>query len=136
MHPPGNRWIIAGALCGAAGVALGAFGAHGLPDALTNLGYADADLARRLDIFETAARYQMYHALAMVLTGMLLGQLPLRAWRKAAWAFFIGVLIFSGLLYVLAVAGPNWNWLGAIVPLGGLALIVGWLLLAVGAIKP
>ncbi len=135
MQSTGNRWIIAGALSGAAGVSLGAFGAHGLSDNLAKLGYEGADLARRHGIFETAARYQMYHSLALMLTGLLLRDHPAAAWRWAGAAFLTGILLFSGLLYVLTFAGPSWNWLGAIVPIGGLSFIVGWLALAFGAIR-
>ncbi|MCI0493259.1 MAG: DUF423 domain-containing protein [Planctomycetes bacterium] len=130
-----RRWILIGALIGAIGVGLGAFGAHGLPGFLDRLGYRGDDLARRLDIFETACRYQMFHALALVLTGLALSSRESNAWRLAAWAFFAGVLIFSGLLIVLAFAGPRWNWLGMIVPAGGVAMIVGWIALAIGALK-
>jgi uncharacterized membrane protein YgdD (TMEM256/DUF423 family) len=135
MSPIGNRWIIAGALAGAAGVAFGAFGAHGRSENLAKLGYEGADVTRRLDIFETAARYQMYHALALVLLGLLLDRRPSRAWQIAGAAFVAGILLFSGLLYVLTFAGSNWSWLGAIVPLGGVAFIIGWLALAVGAFR-
>lgn len=129
-----RRWIAIGAVIAAIGVALGAFSAHGLPDFLAQLGYAGDDLAHRLDIFETAVRYQMLHAEALVLIGIALQLRDCRAWRFAAWAFLVGIISFSGLLKVLALAGPQWKWLGAIVPLGGAAMIVGWLALAVGAI--
>ena len=98
MPPLGQRWIAIGALLGAIGVGLGAFGAHGLSDFLAGLGYAGDDLTRRLDIFNTAVRYQMLHAIALVLTGLALEQRPSGWWRFAAWSFLIGVLLFSGLL--------------------------------------
>jgi uncharacterized membrane protein YgdD (TMEM256/DUF423 family) len=129
-----NYWIAVGALIGAAGVALGAFGAHGLTEALQKHGYEGADLTRRLDLFETAVRYQMVHALAIVLTGVLLQTRQSRSWHAAGWAFLAGIVLFSGLLYILTVAGPNWKWLGAVVPLGGISLIIGWLAIAVGGI--
>jgi uncharacterized membrane protein YgdD (TMEM256/DUF423 family) len=124
-----------GALVGAIGVGLGAFGAHGLNDFLVGLGYAGEDLSRRTEIFDTAIRYQLIHALAMVLTGLALAERAMGAWRIAAWCFLVGVLLFSGLLKVMTVAGPQWNWLGAVVPIGGVAMIVGWLALAVGALQ-
>jgi uncharacterized membrane protein YgdD (TMEM256/DUF423 family) len=129
-------WIAVGALLGAIGVGLGAFGAHGLKNYLSGLGYAGDDLARRLDIFDTAVRYQMLHALALVMTGLLLAlsARPSGWWQCAAWSFLVGVLLFSGLLKVLTFADAQWNWLGMIVPFGGGAMIVGWLALAVGAI--
>ena len=121
---------------GAIGVALGAFGAHSLSDLLERLGYAGDDLARRLDIFDTAIRYQMLHAVALVLTGLALDRRETRWWRAAAWLFLIGVLLFSGLLKVMTLAGPSWNWLGAVVPIGGISMILGWVALAVGALQP
>lgn len=128
-------WIAIGAALGAIGVALGAFGAHWLPDLLANLGYAEDDFTRRREIFETAVRYQMLHALAIVFVGLALENRRNRWWQFAAWAFLIGVALFSGLLKVLAVAGPQWSWLGMIVPLGGLAMIAGWLAVAIGALR-
>ena len=71
----------------------------------------------------------------MVLTGLALAASCSGWWRSAAWSFLVGVLLFSGLLKVLTFAGPSWNWLGAIVPLGGLAMILGWLALAIGALR-
>jgi uncharacterized membrane protein YgdD (TMEM256/DUF423 family) len=130
-----RRWIAIGALLGAVGVALGAYGAHGLSDFLEKLGYAGDDLHHRIAIFETAVRYQMLHALALVFTGLLLQHKASPWWRGAAWAFLIGIILFSGLLKVLAFADPKWNWLGAVVPFGGLAMIFGWLALAIGALR-
>jgi uncharacterized membrane protein YgdD (TMEM256/DUF423 family) len=76
----------------------------------------------------------MYHALALVLTGLVMLPRQRFAWHLAAWTFLAGMLLFSGLLYVLSFLGTSWNWLGAVVPLGGLSLIVGWLALAAGAL--
>lgn len=112
---------VLGAVCGSLAVAAGAFGAHSLKAIL------DAD---RLVLFETAARYQMYHALALVCCGLAERQLGGRACRAAAWAFLAGILLFSGSLYALAFSG--WRWLGALTPLGGVAFLVGWGLLAWG----
>ncbi len=134
MSAASQRWIAIGALLGAAGVALGAYGAHGLEGLLTGCGYAGDDLAHRLDIYHTAVRYHMLHALALVLVGLALVHRSPRAWHVAAWTMLLGVLVFSGLLYVLALAGPGWRWLGAVVPIGGGAMIVGWIALAAGAI--
>jgi uncharacterized membrane protein YgdD (TMEM256/DUF423 family) len=135
MTPLSRRWIAIGAALGALGVAFGAFGAHSLPGLLENLGYAGDDLARRREIFETAVRYQTLHALAIVAVGIALEMRTSSYWRFAVWAFLIGVAIFSGLLKVLSVAGPQWNWLGAIVPFGGVAMIVGWIAVAIGALR-
>jgi uncharacterized membrane protein YgdD (TMEM256/DUF423 family) len=131
-----RRWIAIGALLGAIGVALGAYGAHGLSDLLEKrLGYTGDDLHHRLAIFETAVRYQMFSTVALVLTGLALTHRDTSAWRFAGWAFLFGTLIFSGLLKVLAFAPPQYKWLGAIVPIGGLLLILAWLALAIGALK-
>jgi uncharacterized membrane protein YgdD (TMEM256/DUF423 family) len=132
---PSHRWIAVGAIVGALGVAIGAFGAHGLPGFLTAHGYEGDDLARRIANHETAVRYQMWHALAIVFTGLALAGRQSAWWNAAGWAFLAGVLIFSGLLYVLVLAGPEWRWLGKIVPIGGVSLIIGWVLLAIGALR-
>jgi uncharacterized membrane protein YgdD (TMEM256/DUF423 family) len=136
MSSVSRRWIAIGALVGAIGVGLGAYGAHGLSDLLEKrFGYVGDDLDHRLANFETAVRYQMLHALALVFTGLALQQKDSSWWRFAAWAFLVGILVFCGLLKVLAFADPSWKWLGRVVPFGGLSLIVGWLALAVGALK-
>jgi uncharacterized membrane protein YgdD (TMEM256/DUF423 family) len=127
------RWIAIGAVLGAIGVALGAFGAHVLGDLLARLEYTGDDALRRMANHETAVRYQMWHALAIVLVGIVLTIRPSAAWNAAGWAFLIGVLVFCGFLYALVVVGPNFRWFGAIVPIGGVSLIAGWVLLAIGA---
>lgn len=103
-------------------VALGAFGAHGLRERLA------PDL---LAIFEVGVRYHMYHALALAAVALALDRWPSAALQWAGWCFIAGTLVFSGSLYVLAVSGVRW--LGAITPLGGVAFLAGWLLLAWGA---
>jgi uncharacterized membrane protein YgdD (TMEM256/DUF423 family) len=135
MTPVSRRWITIGALLAAIGVGFGAFGAHVLDDLLKNLGYAGDDLHRRHEIFDTAVRYQLIHAIALVFVGLALQMRPAAAWRFAAWAFLIGIAIFSGLLKTMTVAGPQWNWLGMIVPVGGLSMIAGWMAVAAGALK-
>jgi uncharacterized membrane protein YgdD (TMEM256/DUF423 family) len=135
MSPFTQRWLAIGSLLAAAGVALGAFGAHGLEKQLSALGYSGDDLTHRIANHETAVRYQMWHAIAIVLTALAISANPSPWWNAAAWAFLIGALIFSGLLYALVFVGPNLRWLGAIVPIGGLSLIVGWVLLAIGALR-
>jgi uncharacterized membrane protein YgdD (TMEM256/DUF423 family) len=105
-------------------VAAGAFAAHALRDRLS------ADL---LDVFQTGATYQMYHALALVGVGILLSRFSVSgsAWLAAAgWLFVAGTLLFSGSLYALALSGTRW--LGAITPIGGVAFLLGWLALAIG----
>jgi uncharacterized membrane protein YgdD (TMEM256/DUF423 family) len=131
MTNSARRWIVTGGLLGAVGVLLGAFAAHGLPDFLTRMEFADVD--RRLDIYEKAARYQMYSALALVAIGILQRESASRVLEAAAWCHLCGVLIFSGLLYLLALSGPESKWLGAVVPIGGVLMVLGWLGLALGA---
>lgn len=135
MSSLSRRWIAIGAVLGGLGVAFGAYGAHGLSGFLERSGYAGDDLHHRVANFETAVRYQMMHAIALVLTGLGLQLKESAWWRSAAWAFLFGVLIFSGLLKVMTFAGPEWKWLGAIVPIGGVLMIVGWAMLAVGALR-
>lgn len=107
------------ALNGMVAVAAGAFGAHGLRDRVS---------ARHLEVFETAARYQMYHALALLAVAWCISRSPSAAASLAAWFFLIGIVLFSGSLYVLALSGVD-RW-GAITPVGGLALMAGWAALA------
>jgi uncharacterized membrane protein YgdD (TMEM256/DUF423 family) len=110
-------WTLVGAVWGFLAVALGAFGAHGLPK----------DLGEpALGWWKTAALYHLAHALALVLTGVL--QLQGLKVAPAGWAFLLGSLVFSGTLYAMTLGAPRW--LGAVTPLGGLGLLAGWLLLA------
>jgi uncharacterized membrane protein YgdD (TMEM256/DUF423 family) len=113
-----------GAFIGALGVAAGAFGAHAL----------EARLAPdRLELFELAARYQMIHALALLAAAWAAQRWPSGMTNAAGWMLLGGVLIFCGTIYALAFGAPRI--LGAVTPIGGLSLIVGWLLLAVAAIR-
>jgi uncharacterized membrane protein YgdD (TMEM256/DUF423 family) len=129
-----GKWIpIAGALLAAIGVGLGAFGAHGLEDLLRRLGY-EADLSKRLGWYETAVRYQLFHALALLIVAALSARSDF-ACGSAAWLFVIGIALFSGSLYAMTFLGEGWRKLGMVTPLGGLALIAGWLALAVAAAR-
>ncbi|MDD1422136.1 DUF423 domain-containing protein [Dolichospermum sp. ST_sed1] len=112
------------AIFGGLSVAGGAFGAHALREKISD---------RSLEIFDTGARYQMYHALALLLVAMLMSRLetPPTALVVSGWLFIIGVVIFSGSLYALSLTGIKS--LGAVTPLGGLALMLGWGALAVAA---
>jgi uncharacterized membrane protein YgdD (TMEM256/DUF423 family) len=131
----GPRWIaIVGAVLAALGVAKGAFGAHWLEDYLAKLGYA-ADLEKRVEWFDTAVRYQLYHALGMVVVASLAGRVATGWAQGAAVAFLTGIALFSGSLFVMTFAGEAWRKLGAAVPFGGAAFIVGWLLLAIAAAR-
>jgi uncharacterized membrane protein YgdD (TMEM256/DUF423 family) len=119
-----RTFLMSGALLGALAVAAGAFGAHALKGRLT------ADLA---STYELAVRYQMYHALALLAVGILLTRFPGWTVQLAGWLFLAGTLIFSGTLYLLVLTGTRW--LGAITPIGGTALLLGWLVLAWGIIQ-
>jgi uncharacterized membrane protein YgdD (TMEM256/DUF423 family) len=126
--------LVAGAVLGASAVALGAFGAHWLRDAVTHWGLESAEQSRRIEVWEVAVRYQMYHALVLLLVGLFTKDYP--AWQSlhvATWLFIVGVVIFSGCLYALVVTGVKL--LGAIVPIGGASLIAGWIVLAYFAIR-
>ena len=108
-----------GSILAGIAVGLGAFGAHGLRGILS---------PEDLVTFETGVRYQMYHGLALlgVAGAVTQGETVLLEW--SGWLFVLGILVFSGSLYILVLTGQRW--LGAVTPLGGLALILGWVLLA------
>ena len=103
-------------------VAAGAFGAHALRHRLS---------AEYLAVFETAARYQMYHALGLIAVAWALSRWPGGSAQWAGWLFVAGTVLFSGSLYALALTGARW--LGAITPLGGGAFLLGWLCLVLSA---
>src|SRR5262245_47084251 len=119
-----NPWLFIAALLGGLAVACGAFGAHGLRARFA----ADDPM---LTNWETAARYQMYHALALLAVGLLATRSPSRLLNFAGVGMTLGTLIFSGCLYALVLTGERR--LGAVVPIGGVLLIFGWALLAVAA---
>ena len=107
------NWIAVGAALGATAVVMGAFGAHFLKD---RLGPAD------LDMWKTAVLYHLLHAPALVLYGLFDRA---EQGRVAGWSFFLGTVVFSGSLYALALGAPRW--FGAITPVGGVLLILGWI---------
>lgn len=122
-----NRPLVAaGAVFALLAVATGAFAAHGLKQVLD---------AYSLGLIETAARYQMYHALGLLLVAVIGAEADLSdRWLKfAGLAFVFGILVFSGSLYLLALSGARW--LGAITPLGGIAFILGWAALIAAAFR-
>jgi uncharacterized membrane protein YgdD (TMEM256/DUF423 family) len=114
--------MFVGALMGAVGVGIGAFGAHGLRGSLP---------PEMLAVFETGVRYHLYHALAILATAAMMSRVEGRAMVAAGWSFAVGILLFSGSLYALALSGLSG--LGAVTPLGGVAFIIGWICLAVAA---
>ena len=123
-----SRWALSsGAALALLAVLSGAFAAHGLKTILDT---------QQLALFETAARYQMYHALALLVVGILASaqQFSESLLKLAAFAFILGIFLFCGSLYALALSGITW--LGAITPLGGTAFLAGWLALMIAALKP
>jgi len=111
------NFLFVGGVSGFLVVMLGAFGAHGLKDILDEYGIA---------IYDKAVLYQMFHTVAILIIGMLNKIHPELSFSLAGWSFLIGIIIFSGSLYILSITGIKW--LGAITPIGGLFLIAGWLL--------
>jgi uncharacterized membrane protein YgdD (TMEM256/DUF423 family) len=132
-------WFRIAALLGLTAVALGAFGAHGLRGRLQGaLSGSSTEMPgtvsaqRRLDVFETGVRYQMYHALALFVVAWLSARDPNAALPQiAGWAFVVGVFLFSGSLYGIGLSGISA--LGAVTPMGGLAFLVGWTTLLMAA---
>lgn len=116
--------IATGALLAGIGVAAGAFGAHGLSDVLT---------PDRMRVYETAVRYQLIHALGLLIAGIIALTAPAAQVMVAGYLFIAGTLLFSGSLYLLVLTDTPW--LGAVTPFGGVAWIVGWAFLALGAWK-
>ncbi len=115
-------FLMLGGLMGVLSVAIGAFGAHALKSIL--------EANQRVDTFELASRYHFYHTGALLVLGILLKMYPSRWFIWSGYSFFIGILIFSGSLYLLSLTGKTW--LGAITPLGGLALIAAWVFMMLG----
>ncbi len=117
-------FTILGAASAFVAVAAGAFGAHSLKGRL---------LPEALATFETAAKYQMYHALALLAVAWAVSRWPGSLATWAGWLFVIGTVLFSGSLYALALSGTRW--LGAITPFGGVAFLAGWICLGLAAIR-
>ena len=118
-------FLFLSAVCGLTGVAMGAFGAHGLKAVLTT---------EMLAVYKTAVDYQMWHALGLGLIAIFRQQAPESALLKwAGWLMFDGIILFSGSLYLLAIL--NAKWLGMITPLGGVAFLSAWLCVIVFAYK-
>ena len=130
-------------------VLLGAFGAHGLKDTkfLTDkyadlppkivAGHSIPASYKYAQDFETGVEYHMVHVLAMLATGLMMMRQPSRCLSVAAWCFFGGIVLFSGALYVLVIAGPRWlgvPW-GMVAPVGGTLQLIGWLALTSGAFR-
>ena len=117
-----RTFLLIGAVAGFTGVTLGAFGAHALRGRLS---------PEMLVVFETGVRYQMYHALAIIATGLIAARMGGWLIVAAGWLFTAGIVLFSGRLYLLAFTGVTI--LGAITPIGGVAFLLGWACLAMAA---
>ena len=115
-------FLLLAAFFGFTGVGLGAFAAHGLKNRLS---------AEYLAIFHTGVMYQLVHTLALLAVALLMVQIPGRLMNWAGLSFVIGILLFSGSLYLLTLTGVTT--LGIITPFGGLAFLIGWLLLGLAA---
>jgi len=120
-----RTFIALGALLAFLSVGLGAFGAHAVKQSIPT------DM---LKIYQTAVEYQFFHALGIILTGLIYQFQPNRLIKSAGWLMFAGIIIFSGSLYILSLSGIRW--LGAITPLGGTAFLLAWLILVYALIRP
>ena len=118
-------FLIIGSCFAGLAVAIGAFGAHALKSIL--------EATNRMETFETGVKYQFYHALALILLGLLMQKFDHRMFSVAGYGFIAGVILFSGSLYVLSLSGITK--LGAITPLGGVAFLILWLAQIIGIIK-
>lgn len=118
-------FLLSGSALGALGVMIGAFGAHKLKNYLLQIG--------RLDVFETAVKYQFYHAFALLVLGLLMFKIQAKSLDYAGLSFIAGTIIFSGSLYILCMTNVG-KW-GAVTPIGGTFMIAGWVLLFIGILK-
>lgn len=138
----GRKWLLLGAIMGGLSVALGAFAAHGLDKVFVekyagqtrNVAGETVPLSKKfLNDFKTGAEYQMTHSLALLAVGLLVDRRTSRCLTVAGWAFVIGIILFSGSLYILTLTGVT-KW-GMVTPLGGVAFLVGWTVLAIGVTR-
>ena len=124
-----KTFLTIGASAAGISVILGAFGAHALKERLS---------ADQLPVFETAVRYQVYHAFALIVVGLLSDKFNASLLNYAGYLFIIGITLFSGSLYLLStrsLTGIEWKFLGPVTPLGGLCLIAGWLFVVLSVLK-
>jgi uncharacterized membrane protein YgdD (TMEM256/DUF423 family) len=124
-----KKLIATGVVFGGLAVVAGAFGAHGLKSLLP---------ADQLQAYDTAVRYQFYHGLALISTGLLIKNFNSKNFSRAGICFITGTILFSGSLYVLstyALLNLQLNWIGIITPIGGLLMITGWILLLIGILR-
>ena len=117
--------LLSGAVSSGLAVAIGAFGAHAMK--------ATLELSQRTATFETAVKYQFYHSLGLLIIGLLMFRYQHALMNYAVWSHLAGILLFSGSLYILCLTN-NTKW-AMITPFGGLAFIIGWILLALSIYK-
>jgi uncharacterized membrane protein YgdD (TMEM256/DUF423 family) len=120
----GDLFFATGAILAGLGVAFGAFGTHLLSQSFTDT---------EKEVWRTATNYQLYHALAVIVVARLLSHHPTRFFRAACGCFVLGILLFSGSLYAIALSGQAS--VGLITPLGGIAFLAGWIFLAIGIFR-
>jgi uncharacterized membrane protein YgdD (TMEM256/DUF423 family) len=129
-NPMQKTFLVIGSSLAGIAVVLGAFGAHALKEKLA---------PEQLQVFETGVRYQVYHAFALILVGLLLEKFNSPMMNYSGYFFLLGILFFSGSLYLLSARNllgiENWKFLGPITPLGGLCFILAWLFLVLGILK-
>ena len=134
MNTQACCWLRTASIVGALAIALGAFGAHGVPSYLAGQGFEPEAIAKRLVNFETGARYQMFGALFLFGLGLAIDRQPSRAWQVAGWSMLLGLFIFCGALYGVALAPDTLRGtFGRFAPIGGLLQIIAWVAAAVGA---
>ncbi len=125
MNSTTKLLLLLGSLNAALAVMLGAFGAHALKTRLSE---------HLMAVYQTGVQYHFYHALGLLLVGLIAFHLPVSNWLKlSGWLMFAGIILFSGSLYMLALT--NVRWLGAITPFGGMAFILAWFFLAFAVVK-
>ncbi len=125
LLPTSRRFIALGAVTAFLSVALGAFGAHAVKNSIS---------PELLRVYQTAVEYQFFHALGLILLGLIYQQLPQRLVSLSGWLMLAGIVVFSGSLYILSLSGVRW--LGAITPIGGMAFLLAWLILVYALIRP
>lgn len=130
-----KRLLLFAGISGAIAVSLGALGAHGLKNKMKE-GLMTLD---SLQAFDTAARYQIYHSIALLAIAFLIDKFSVKLISSAAYCFMIGIVLFSGSLYILSTSNllgmENVRWLGPVTPIGGLFFVMGWVLMAIAGIN-
>lgn len=125
MSQTTKRFLILGGINAALVVMLGAFGAHGLKTKIS---------AEMLAVYQTGVHYHLFHALGLLVVGLVATQIADSVWLKwSGWLMLVGIILFSGSLYVLSVSGLRW--LGMVTPFGGVAFIAAWIVFVIAVAK-